>query len=538
VATGRLTIAGAERDGSTVRATGLSWSPGKLPTGDRLLSFEVAYTWSSCTPATGHCVAAPDSTATPFSATTYVVGHGDTGRRLRLRATATEVVETNPSTFSQGPISASATETSTSLVAPYPLHTAPQTEFVNGTPETTTGSREEYFSVDPPHYRASAGRPVVQFRLDSHRWSAMPRSRVFYTGALGLGHHVVEVRTADQAGSSVISFRWRIVPLPAPARCVHRPHQGCWYPPHLNSLGHPMRWDWQIGVVTPVERTGRRAVDLYDVDGFLTTPAEVQAIHTTWPAATLAHPKVVCYLDAAWEDYRPDASAPGHGGHFPASTLGNVYYGYPEERWLDFRQLDALKPMLEERIAMCAAKGFDAVEIDDIDSFDPPGTTGFHLTPGDAQNFLAFAFNLIHRRGMTALWKNSPLLSWWGRRYTDGAVVEECFVGHDCRAAQVAGQRNYGITCTVLSGPTPCGWDDFTTAVSATQPTGKWVGEAEYLQDGYVCKPGATACAAQPHRKAFSAFCDAVYRPNAGYSAVLFTVDLNARVFYPCPAGL
>ena len=77
------------------------------------------------------------------------------------------------------------------------------------------------------------------------------------------------------------------------------------------------------------------------------------------------------------------------GGGFPVATLGNVYFGFAQERWLDLRQLDALKPMLDARIRMCAAKGFDAVELDDIDSFDPPSTTGFHLTPGDAQNFLA-----------------------------------------------------------------------------------------------------------------------------------------------------
>ena len=81
----------------------------------------------------------------------------------------------------------------------------------------------------------------------------------------------------------------------------------------------------------------------------------------------------------------------------------------PQERWLDFRQLDALKLMLHARIRMCAAKGFDAVELDDIDSFDPPSTTGFHLTPGDAQNFLGHAMNAIRRSGMTVLWKNSPL---------------------------------------------------------------------------------------------------------------------------------
>ena len=222
-------------------------------------------------------------------------------------------------------------------------------------------------------------------------------------------------------------FAWHVVPMPAPLPCRAAPGRHCWYPPHLDSTGHPMRWDWQIGRVTPLQRTGARAVDIYDIDGFLTTAAEVRAIHTRWQAATLPHPKAVCYLDLAWEDYRPDGTP---GQFFPAATLGNVYFGYPQERWVDFRQLDALKPMLDERIRMCAAKGFDAVELDDIDSFDPPSTTGFHLTPGDAQNYLAYAFNEIHRYGMTGLWKNSPLLSWWGRRYADGAVVEECYRYH------------------------------------------------------------------------------------------------------------
>jgi len=36
---GTLRVTGALRDGGTVRATGLSWRPGALPPGDRLLSF-------------------------------------------------------------------------------------------------------------------------------------------------------------------------------------------------------------------------------------------------------------------------------------------------------------------------------------------------------------------------------------------------------------------------------------------------------------------------------------------------------------------
>jgi hypothetical protein len=528
VSHGRLRVVGDLRDGATVRAAGLDWRPGSLPRPDKLLSFEVGYTWQAC--ATG-CVAGADTTVTPFAADRYIVGHADTGRRLEVTETATEVVETDQATFDFSTISASARYTTAADVAPYPAGKPPGTEFVNGTPEASTASTEEYFQVDPPHYNAADGVPRQWYRIDGHGWRPMPAGRVFYTGKLAVGPQRVRVRTQDQAGATVISFGWRVVPMPKPVPCRPRRGAACWYPPHLNDLGKPMRWDWQIGRVRPLERTGRRAVDIYDLDGFLTTAAEVRTIHRTWQAATLPHPKLICYLDMAWEDYRPDASP---GKVFPADTLGDVYSGYPEERWVDFRQLDALKPMLDERLQMCARKGFDAVELDDIDSFDPPSTTGFHLTPGDAQNFLAYAFNEIHRLGMTGLWKNAPNLTWWGRNYADGAIVEECYFYRECTAASWQGSSQYGITCTGLHGRTPCGWDDFSTDRTKLQPTGKWVGEAEYSSDKYVCNPGQHCRG----RRSFATFCRDVYAPSWGFAAVKFDVDLDGRMFYPCPTGI
>jgi hypothetical protein len=362
--------------------------------------------------------------------------------------------------------------------------------------------------------------PSVAFRIDGRAWAAVPASGVFGTGLLGRGAHRVRVRVSNRAGTTTRSFHWRVTALPAPASCG-----GCWRPPHLDSTGHPMRWDWQIGRVSPLERTGRRAVDIYDVDGFLTTAAELRALHTTWQAATLAHPRAYCYIDLAWETYRPDAT-PGPG-RFPGRTLGNVYFGFPQERWVDVRQLDRLKPMIDRRIAMCAHKGFDAVELDDIDSYDPPSTTGFQLTPGDWQNFLAYTDNAVHRAGMAVLWKNSPLLAWWGRRYTDGAVVEECYAFGPCFSAGAAGTSAYGITCTTLAGARPCGWDAFTSR-------GKWVGEDEYREDGLVCAPGRSCTG----RHAFAAFCRTVYSPPNGFSALRMTDELDGSVFQPCPTGV
>jgi Glycoside-hydrolase family GH114 len=538
VSSGTLRIAGLPRDGSPVRATGLSWRPSPLPPGDRLLSFAVAYAWKACAARSGgrgrHCAKAADATVTPFAARHYVAGHADTGKYLKITETATEVVETDPATFTFRVIRSSRSYTARRTVRRYPSGPPPVSGFLNGLPEHHTASRQEYFQVSAPHYRAASGPVTQSYRVDHGPWRAMPHSRVFQAGKLALGPHRVEVLTAGRAGHTVLAFRWRVVPLPAPVPCMAGHGGSCWYPPHLNRRGHPMRWDWQIGRVTPRQRTGRRAVDIYDIDGFLTTPAEIQRLHTTWQASTLAHPKAVCYLDLAWEDYRPDASPAPFGRFFPASALGKIYYGYPQERWVDFRQLSKLKPMLNERIAMCARKGFDAVELDDIDSFDPPSTTGFHLTPGDAQNYLAYAFNQVHREGMTALWKNSPLLAWWGARYADGAVVEECYTYGGCFAASQRGNRQYGITCTALRGPTPCGWDVFTADHTAGQPTGKWVGEAEYGADHFVCNPGQRC----PYKRRFATFCRRVYKPAHGYAAVKFDVDLDGRIFRPCPAGV
>jgi hypothetical protein len=533
---GTLRITGQPRDGALVTASGLAWHAPRLPRGMKLLSFEVAYTWQSCAPSGRRCTTAADSTATPFAARQYRAGHADTGRRLRVTETAAEVVQTRGRNFNFKVLRRSVSRLAGVPVRAYRRQQRPVSYFRNGTPEQHTASAEEYFQVAAPHYNTADGKPSQQYRVDQGAWRPMPANHVFYTGKLAAGPHQVSVRTANRAGSTQLRFGWRVVPLPAPLACQPRAGQPCWYPPHLAANHRPMRWDWQIGRTTPLKRTGKRAVDMYDIDGFLTTRAEVAAIQTRWPASTLAHPKTICYLDLAWEDYRPDASPPARGGLFPSATLGNVYFGYPEERWVDFRQLDALKPMLRERIGMCARKGFSAVELDDIDSFDPPSTTGFRLTPGDAQNYLAYAFNLIHADGMTGLWKNSPYLSWWGRQYSDGALLEECYTYHQCTAAQLRGSSQYGITCTGLSGATPCGWDDFSTDKTAAQPNGKWVGDAEYGDDHFVCNPGQTGpkCTGQ---HAYAAFCRTLYDPPLGFAAVKFDVDLDGRVFYPCPSG-
>jgi hypothetical protein len=73
----------------------------------------------------------------------------------------------------------------------------------------------------------------------------------------------------------------------------------------------------------------------------------------------------------------------------------------------------------------------------------------------------------------------------------------------------------------------------FTADKTASQPTGKWVGEAEYQQDRFVCSPGVHCT----RKREFATFCRRVYAPANGFAAVKFDVDLDGKMFYPCPKG-
>jgi hypothetical protein len=84
-----------------------------------------------------------------------------------------------------------------------------------------------------------------------------------------------------------------------------------------------------------------------------------------------------------------------------------------------------------------------------------------------------------------------------------------------------------------VTGPTPCGWDDFTTDLTSHQPSGKWVGESEYKQDHFVCAPGQS-CA---QRRLYSTYCNAVYAPAHGFAALRLSVELDGSIFQPCPHG-
>ncbi len=181
-----------------------------------------------------------------------------------------------------------------------------------------------------------------------------------------------------------------------------------WQPP----LGSSFSWQFGDPINTDYD------VDIYDVDAFETSANFVSDLHAQGR-------KAVCYISVgSWEDWRPDA------GDFPAEVIGNDYDGWAGEKWLDIRQIDTLAPIMRARLDMCAEKGFDGVEPDNVALHWE--NTGFPITYADQLAYNIWLSNEAHARGLSIGLKNdedqvNDLLS-----YFDWALTEDCFYGAWC----------------------------------------------------------------------------------------------------------
>ena len=187
------------------------------------------------------------------------------------------------------------------------------------------------------------------------------------------------------------------------AKSTVTPTIGVWQPAVGTS------WQWQINtgdVDTSFD------VDVYDVDLFDVSADLVSRLHALGR-------NVICYMSAgSWEDWRPDAK------EFPGEALGKDYDGWEGERWLDIRNIDALAPIMRARLDLCAAKGFDAIEPDNIDGYT--NDTGFPLTYNDQLTFNQWLAAEAHQRGLSIGLKNDADQASDLGDYFDWALTEDC----------------------------------------------------------------------------------------------------------------
>ena len=201
------------------------------------------------------------------------------------------------------------------------------------------------------------------------------------------------------------------VPTPTPSPVPEAP---IWLPTPGTS------WQWQLEEL-PVDSSLDVAV--YDIDPFDNGIDVVSELHE-------AGKKVICYISAgSWEEWRPDA------GDFPASVVGNAYDGWEGERWLDIRKIDELAPIMEARLDLCQARGFDAVEPDNIDGYT--NETGFPITYEDQLEYNIWLAGEAHERGLSIGLKNDSVQALELVVHFDWAITEDCFAEGWCEEMSV-----------------------------------------------------------------------------------------------------
>jgi len=186
-----------------------------------------------------------------------------------------------------------------------------------------------------------------------------------------------------------------------------------------------LTWQWQLTGALDLSV----AVDVYDIDAVDATSAQVASLHA-------AGRRAICYISAgSYENWRPDAA------RFAPAVLGSPLDGWPGERWLDIRRWDVLQPIMADRMAMCAAKGFDGVEPDNIDGYT--NTTGFALTAADQLAYNRRLADLAHAHGLGVGLKNDIEQVAALAPFFDFAVNEECARYAECEplAAFIAANK-------------------------------------------------------------------------------------------------
>lgn len=191
----------------------------------------------------------------------------------------------------------------------------------------------------------------------------------------------------------------------------------------------------------------------YQLGGPYPPEPDVRIVTRDWHVKPAAGVYDICYVDAFqtqpeaeswWRRTHPDLllridGAPVEDPNWPGQYLLDTSTAGSRQR---------LAAIEEPWIASCARKGFDAVELDNLDSWY---RSSEHLTTDDN---LALAKRLVrfaHDRGLAVAQKNGAVLDGRGRRVAgfDFAVAESCEVYAECdRYTRAYGRRVIEIEYT------------------------------------------------------------------------------------------
>lgn len=193
-------------------------------------------------------------------------------------------------------------------------------------------------------------------------------------------------------------------------------------------------WDWQLD--EPIRLS--TDVDMIDVDPDLVTPAQVAALKA-------AGVTPIAYVSVGTvEDYRVDAAL------FPEEMRGNTLGNWPNERYLDIRDIMSAITIMQSRFRRIKAMGFDGIEADNIDAYS--NDSGFPLTAHHASDYARALALIAHAEGLTIGQKNAIELAPDLVDVMDFLVTEECFQQGWCEETKVYLDRGKPVYAAEYTG--------------------------------------------------------------------------------------
>lgn len=178
---------------------------------------------------------------------------------------------------------------------------------------------------------------------------------------------------------------------------------------------------WHLQLQGTVDFNLKR--DVIDVDLFDTNVSDVASIHKLGGYA------IAYFNGGAWQPDKPDSDM------YPDSVIGTVPMdGWPQERWLDIRQISILRPLIRNKLLLAKSKGFNAVDPDNMDGYS--NSKEFGLTKVHQIAFNRMVAQEAKSLGLAVFLKNTDGLVDDLVQDFDGAVVEEAFRYNEAAAYQ------------------------------------------------------------------------------------------------------
>lgn len=168
-------------------------------------------------------------------------------------------------------------------------------------------------------------------------------------------------------------------------------------------------WDWQLSepILAP------QGIEIFNTDPDSTSARNIARLNARGVYT-------ICYVSVGTlENYRHDRR------FFPASVIGRTYGVWPDERFLDIRQLTILLPLMHARFQRCKDMGFDAIEPDNMDVYD--NESGFRISWHDGVRYIKALADLAHSMGLEIGQKNVPEITQQLIGHMDFVITEGCF---------------------------------------------------------------------------------------------------------------